>query len=328
MSERKKQPSKPRLRKQPPMRRVYSGSAAAMPQLAMPKAAKKRKQRNSRQRISKPLASLKSFMLSARWISLAVAGACLYTLYLIGSDDRFYLNYIPVEGANTIQATTIVEASDLAGHHIFAADPQLAAEQINAVQGVITTTVTLHWPSDVMIRIREQPPLATWQEGEESFWVDENGGLTPARAETIGLLRIISEIPAPNLVRSSLSATEQADRPQAETTALEDVNEPEEETNITDEIGAQAAFVPAPVLNGALQLRQLRPNIDSLYYRPPGGLSYQDGRGWRAYFGTGEDMHQKLVVYETLVEDLMSKGLRPEYISVSNQYKPYYRLAP
>ena len=71
-------------------------------------------------------------------------------------------------------------------------------------------------------------------------------------------------------------------------------------------------------------LRELRPNINQLYYRPAGGLSYQDGRGWRAYFGEGTDMNQKLVVYEAIVADLESRGLTPAYISVSNQEKPYY----
>ena len=86
--------------------------------------------------------------------------------------------------------------------------------------------------------------------------------------------------------------------------------------------------MPQDVLEGALQLRALRPNIEQLYYRPSGGLSYQDGRGWRAYFGTGLDMNQKLAVYETVVAKLLEQGIRPEYISVSNQYKPYYRALP
>jgi hypothetical protein len=78
------------------------------------------------------------------------------------------------------------------------------------------------------------------------------------------------------------------------------------------------------VLEGALMLRQLRPNIDTLYYRPSSGLSYQDGRGWRVYFGTGTDMQQKLVVYEAIVAELLAQELTPTYISVSNQEKPYY----
>jgi len=89
---------------------------------------------------------------------------------------------------------------------------------------------------------------------------------------------------------------------------------------------ASIPFVPREVLVGARQLQALRPNIEKLYYRPAGGLSYQDGRGWRAYFGAGNDMHQKLVVYETIVEDLLARGLKPVYISVSNQKRPFYRL--
>ena len=71
-------------------------------------------------------------------------------------------------------------------------------------------------------------------------------------------------------------------------------------------------------------LRELRPNIGNLYFKPGSGLSYQDGRGWRAYFGEGSDMAQKLVIYETIVENMVSRGLSADYISVRNPYKPYY----
>jgi hypothetical protein len=97
-----------------------------------------------------------------------------------------------------------------------------------------------------------------------------------------------------------------------------------DEEQAADGVDAQVAFVPHDVLAGALQLKQLRPNIDRLYYRPSSGLSYQDGRGWRVFFGTGTDMSQKLVVYETIVEELLAQGLTPQYVSVSNQEKPYY----
>ena len=84
------------------------------------------------------------------------------------------------------------------------------------------------------------------------------------------------------------------------------------------------AFIPPDVLDGAIQLKELRPTIDQLYYKPAGGLSYQDERGWRGYFGTGMQMNQKLVVYERIVSDLTARGIQPAYISVSNQEKPYY----
>jgi cell division septal protein FtsQ len=333
MKQRQEQP-KPRLRKQPRMRRVQAATAASLPQLSTPEArsarktAAQRKRRNSQQRIRRPIAGVMGLVLNTRWISLAVLGVCAYTLFIIGGDDRFYLNYIPVEGATSLDINHVVAESGLAGRHIFAADPQEAADHLGQMGGVITASVTLHWPNDVSIILREKPPLATWQEGDEAYWVDEDGGLSPARAQTVGLLNIVSEVTSDASRVTSEDA--EATRKEVEVTseAAADEEQAADEAAVTDEVEAQVAFVPRDVLEGALQLRALRPNIEKLYYRPSGGLSYQDGRGWRAYFGTGEDMHQKLVVYETVVAQLMERGIRPDYISVSNQHKPYYRALP
>jgi hypothetical protein len=260
---------------------------------------------------------------------------CAYALYFVGGDDRFYLTYIPVEGATSIAIDHVVAESGLAGHHIFAADPQAAAENIRAMGGVITATVTLHWPNDVMIRIREKPPVATWQEGPMTFWIDEDGQLSPARADTIGLLTIVSEAPPPTEVAEApanpANVVGQEEQTQAEDdeATSDEADSDGEATEKSEEVpGSLAAFVPLDVLEGAMQLRELRPNIDRLFYQPSSGLGYQDGRGWRAYFGTGLDMHQKLVVYETIVVELLERGIQPEYISVANQHKPYYRQVP
>lgn len=83
--------------------------------------------------------------------------------------------------------------------------------------------------------------------------------------------------------------------------------------------------VPPLVVAGALKLRELRPNIERLYYSPADGLSYQDGRGWRGYFGVGYDMPQRLFVYETLIDHLLNKGIQPQAISVQNPAAPFYR---
>ena len=334
MKLRKEQP-KQRLRKQPAMRRINTATAAPLPDLSKPevrsarKTAEKRKRRNSQQRIRRPLAGVMGVILNTRWISLAVLGLCAYALFLIGGDEGFYLNYIPVEGAASLDINHVVAESGLAGRHIFAADPQEAADHLGQMGGVITATVTLHWPNEVSIILREKPPLATWQEGDEAYWIDEDGGLAPARAQTVGLLNIVSEVTSDSAVVTSdeLRVTSEEAEVTSDKTADEEQAAADEE-QAADGVDAQVAFVPRDVLAGALQLRALRPNIDKLYYRPSGGLSYQDGRGWRAYFGTGQDMHQKLVVYETVVAQLMERGVRPEYISVSNQHKPYYRALP
>ncbi len=94
---------------------------------------------------------------------------------------------------------------------------------------------------------------------------------------------------------------------------------------IVNETGAELEYLPAEAIAGAMQLRDLRPNIEQLSYDFERGLSYQDGRGWRGYFGTGTDMDKKLAVYERLVADLQGNGITPRTIDVTNYRTPVYR---
>ena len=274
-----------KLRKQPKVRRAEVAAPALLPKVVIPKTAKKRRSRNKRP-FHFPTAALKRVATSARWISLSLLLICAASLALVGYDETFYLDLIPVEGTLTIPPSEIVQASELSNIHIFSADPNAAAARIQDLPGVVSTTVTLQWPNQVQIQVAEEAPVAVWDQGGQQYWIDENGRLIPARVRTVGLLHIQSELSEP----------------------LNDID-----------------FIPVEVLKGAMQLKELRPNIDQLYYRPAGGLSYVDGRGWRVYFGIGLDMAQKLTVYERIVADLLARGLTPEYISVSNQERPFYK---
>jgi hypothetical protein len=285
------------------MRRM--DSAVPMPRLRVPQNARRRRRRNQA-RVRLPLAGLRQVLLSARWLSLGLLALAIYALTLIGLDERFYLTAIPVEGVISVPATEVVQASSLAGSHVFAADPGAAAQQImDNVPGIISATVTLGWPNQVQINVTEDSPIAIWVEGSNQFWVTRNGRLIPARSESLGLLMIQSEVEIVDTTDSK-------------------ANEPEDAEPVVATTHPHMRFIPRDVLAGALQLKGLRPNIDRLFYRPSSGLSYQDGRGWRVFFGTGTDMTQKLVVYESIVEELLAQGLTPQYVSVSNQEKPYY----
>ncbi len=287
------------------MRRMDAASFVAQPRLRVPKTAKRRRRRNFR-RVHLPLGGIKRVVLSARWVSLALLAMVVYALVLIGLDEKFYVTTIPVDGSSFIPAAEVVTASRLAGQHIFAADPGDAAAGILGVPGILSATVILQWPNQVHIQVQEDTPVALWIEGSHQFWVTRHGRLQPARADVLGLLIIESEVQA----TASVPATSSSETGPATETAVPVANQ---------------AFVPDDVLIGAMQLRALRPNIERLYYQPGNGLSYQDGRGWRAYFGSGGDMTQKLAVYETIVEDLLARGITPAYVSVANQERPFYR---
>jgi hypothetical protein len=256
---------------------------------------------------------IKQVVFSSRWLSLALLLLMGFSIYLTGQSEDFYLTDVPVVGASSIPAWEIVEASGLGGMHIFAANPAKAAAAITGVPGVVSASVQLEWPNVVTIEVEEDSPVAIWVEGDHQYWVTEDGGFIPARSAALGLLRIESGVPQAEAV-TAVSAENSEGVGGEEGT----------ETAVPATPAAQAQFVPQEVLVGALQLQQLRPNIGKLLFEPGNGLSYQDGRGWTAYFGSGNDMAQKLVVYEKIVEELTAQGITPVYISVSNQERPYY----
>lgn len=298
-----------RLRRQPKLRRVENSSILSMPRLEIPRTARRRRRRN-RVLVRMPTEALKHLILTSRWISLFLLVLSVGALVLIGMDESFYLTTIPVEGVASIPPEEIVGASELGGAHIFAVNPGDAAEQIAAIPGVISATVTLEWPNSAHISIGEDTPIAVWEQGGEQYWINSEGQLVPARIDVPGLLHIRSEMEGPAQPSTAKMASTE-----------EDVEDAEDEELVES---APGIHVPPDVLQGALQLRELRPNIEALSYSPSGGLSYQDGRGWRVYFGSGTDMAQKLVVYESIVEHLLERGVSPAYISVSNQENPYY----
>lgn len=334
---------------------MQSSSTVNYPSLKVPKTARKRKRKQQTENVRIWLAMLKRFFINSRWISLGFLALAVYALFTIAQEQRFYLTYIPVEGAKSITPERVAQASGLAGNHIFASDPKSAAKKIAEIPGVLSSTVTLHWPNEVLIQISEEAPIAVWYEGGVAYGITSSGRLIPAGYPTAGLLKIIPDtgpinsavvITTTDEITSTIDIT--ADVTNAVSAeAINDQNSTagnESKSTITptptpaapnnaaasDEDGAEAlpvsiAFVPQEVLKGALQLKELRPEIEELYYRPYGGLSFEDARGWRGYFGTGTNMNQKIVIYETIVNDLLSRGIQPVKISVSNQEKPYYQ---
>ena len=178
----------------------------------------------------------------------------------------------------------IYAASGIAGQHVFWVDPLDVQRKVTALPGIASAAVRVQWPATVTIVVTERIPVVSWTEGSQKSWVDADGNKFTARTDLPGLLPI----------------------------AVDDA--------------AAGAYQTAPVaaVDGALQLQQLRPNIELLHYDSARGLSYQDGRGWRGYFGVGTDMVQKLAVYEKLVSDLVARGVEPKTISVESYQSPYY----
>lgn len=310
-----------RQRRRSQVQRIDAVGAIALPQMNVSDTARRRRRRQQGQRLRRTTQLVRNFVWSARWVSLGLLLLAVYALLLVASDERYFLTRVPVDGVVTIPPSEIVDASGLGGQHIFAANPGAAAAAIAQVPGIISATVTLAWPNQVTIMVVEDSPIAVWQQGEETFWLNRQGAIFPARgAQLPGLIVIEAAVDDPAAAAPRLSGS-------LANAAINDgpIVVPDEAVEVVDDT---PAFIPRPIIDGALALRQLRPDITRLVYRPTSGLGFDDPRGWRVYVGQGTDMAQKLAVYDQIVADLLTRGISPTYISVSNQKKPYYGVRP
>jgi hypothetical protein len=239
-----------------------------------------------------PLPALPRLSFGWRQASLVMVVLLAGMLVRLLADPAMYVDGVNLGGAALVPGQEIYARSGIAGQHIFWVDPEEVQRNVAEVPGIASVQVSVEWPNIVTILVTERIPVVTWIENEEHYWVDADGEKFKARGDLPGLLPLMLD-DAPG--RPGLHA-------------------------------ATEERVPPEAVAGALQLRELRPNIELLHYDAQRGLSYADGRGWRGYFGVGTDMPQKLAVYERLVEDLLAKGIQPRLISVERPLAPYYQI--
>lgn len=233
-----------------------------------------------------------------RLVSLVIVLLCITAGVIIFTNPIFYVTRAEIGGVRYVPAEEIFAQSGIANYHILWVDPDEVAGRVVSSPSLSSAQVVVQWPARVIIIVREREPALQWGQSGTRYWVDVNGNLMLMRAELPRLVHVVNEgeaipfqCPGPACL---------------------------EEGTVT---------IDPAVVQGAQQLKTLRPAIDVLYYDPVHGLSYQDGRGWRGYFGIGTDMNLKLDIYETLVADLGARGIQPIYINVSNPNAPFYRVA-
>jgi hypothetical protein len=236
------------------------------------------------------LPTLPQFNVSWRLASFSLVLLLSAMLARLLIDPRLFVDGINLGGASLVPGEEIYAESGIARQHIFWVDPAAAEKRLEGIPGIASATVTVKWPANVTIVVKERVPVMTWAEGDQKWWVDAEGQKFKSRGD-LGLLPITVD----DAGGGAGDATGKTGR------------------------------VPVEAIQGALQLKELRPNIEVLHYDRQHGISYQDGRGWRGYFGVGSDMAQKVAVYESLVDNLTSRGIYPAAISVENLKAPYYR---
>jgi hypothetical protein len=226
-------------------------------------------------------------LISWRAVSGLIVLGLTVVLYLFLTADAFFVRSVAIGGERYLTREEIFRFSDIAKRHIFWVDPDDVEDRLNAVPNIADASVYVGWPPDmVQIVVVEREPALIWEQGVR-VWVDVNGIVMKQREDRPDLLRVV----VPN-------AEEPLDA---------------------------GARIPQTIIDGALQLRRRHPNIDVLLYDSMKGLGYHDGRGWTVWFGTGEEIETKLLVYQQLVISIVD-DVQPGEIVVSDPDRPYYTV--
>jgi hypothetical protein len=232
-----------------------------------------------------------------------VSGGIALVLFIAGivifTNPAFYVLRAEIGGVQFVPAEEIFTAAGIAGYHILWVDPKVVEERVKASPSLDDAQVVVQWPARVVILVQEREPSLVWEQEGRQYWIDVNGNLMLARQDIPELLQVVNE---------------------GQTIPFRCPGAPG--------CAEDAITIDPAVVQGAQQLKTLRPELDVLYYDSVRGLSFQDERGWRGYFGLGTDMNVKLVEYETLIENLTARGIHPATIDVSSPDAPYYQAAP
>ena len=238
---------------------------------------------------------LVSFILSA------ILGAALYFAFNL---PQLRVTEAQVIGNQIVTPLDVNSVLNISGQPIFMLTPADMETRLRLNYPELAfVRVNVSLPNLVTVDVRERKPAIRWEQGGGYTWVAEDGVAFKPRGEMIGLISVVAESapPVAGAVASFVSA--------------QDVLTP-------------APFISVEMVQALKGLAGHVPPGQSILYDARMGFGWNDPRGWRAYFGaTPNDIELKMRVYESLVESLTQRGIRPALINVTYPTAPYYRMS-
>jgi hypothetical protein len=219
-------------------------------------------------------------------------------LYFLWSAPEFRIASAQVTGNQRISSDEINTMLGLNGQASFLLEPsQIESNILQYYPELKSIRVSVGLPNHVSVEVAERQPVIQWQQEGDYTWIDENGIAFRPYGEVQGLIPI-NALSAPPRLESSESNQ-----------------------------GLPVPFITADTVKAVQSLATFVPQGTMIMYDPNNGFSWIDPRGWQAIFGNGsEEMPVKVHIYQSLVDWLTQRGVRPVLISVAYSNAPYYRL--
>jgi cell division septal protein FtsQ len=209
-----------------------------------------------------------------------------WATYAIFDSPNFYVYGAEIQGNAAVTPEEIYAASGLEGTSVFWVDPAAIVTRLEALPNVRSAQVKVRWPARVIISIEERTPELIWQTGDARWWVDAEGVIVPPRSDLSDALTIIDSDAEP------LSPGQRVD---------------------------------PSILDAAQALRRLLPELPVMHYSHTTGISFTTREGWPVYLGDGQNMEAKLTILVALRQELLARGVSPEFIDVQFVERPFYK---
>ena len=209
----------------------------------------------------------------AAGLVLAVA-ALLSQIWL---NEAFRVHTAQVRGATRVAAEEIYQASAVEGRSIFQLRPAVVASQVSQTPGVISATVHLRLPAEVVIDVAESQPWIAWKIITDTLWLAADG---------VTRVPVAGPPPAFTLVDETGAAMDGA--------------------------GRLKPYVYASLKT----LQAAHPELGAFYYGLQEGLFYRAPEGWTVYLGDTGQMAPRLALLQAVQNDPTVRSKRPEVIDL------------
>ena len=232
-----------------------------------------------------------------RFLSFVIVVILGTLLYLAFNLPALQVTQAQVAGNQLISPEELNAVMNITGQPIFLVKP---AELENRLRlnypELVSVKVDVSLPNLVTVNVTERQPIIRWEQGGGYTWVAQDGVAFKPRGEMSGLIPVLA-----------LSA------PPVDGIAVDPLN--------------PAPFISAEMVEALKGLAGHVPAGIPILYEAGMGFGWDDPRGWRVYFGTkASDVELKVRVYESMVNSLTQRGIRPALINVMYPTAPYYRM--
>jgi cell division septal protein FtsQ len=270
-------------------------------------APKRRTARNARRRFQValliPSDEIRTFSIprpgfGMRSVSFVFVALFAVALYLAYDLPYFRVTQAQVTGNQMLSAQEVNSVLGIANQPIFMLKPADLETRLRLnFPELISANVTVSLPNIVSVNLVERHPVIRWEQGGGYTWIAEDGVAFRPRGDMPELISVIADA-----------------APVVDLSASDPMNPtPYISTDMVQALKGLATHVPPGMV---------------IIYDPKFGFGWDDPRGWRAYFGTSsEDVELKIRVYESMVNSLTQRGIRPALINVTYPTAPYYRMS-